>query len=304
MKDKLVFDVTDVDTIADSDSVGAYLRASDGTLLTHSDVGGKKALDVSIADGVNVEVDLSHIDDSVRLGDGTDFFTSTSENGDIALDVHISNTDIAINDGGNSITVDAVDLDIRDLAFATDKVDVTGSEVSLDAATLAALETVTVEQGTSPWVIGDGGGSITVDAIDLDIRDLTAASDSVQSNMFDGAGTALTSTLVGADQALDVNIVQSVDPSTSNTAILSAADTLAVAGTAEKVVAANLAARKVLFVRNNDNRVMYVGASGVTAANGFPVSPGSYLELKAGASVDVYYNSAKAGHAIRTLELS
>ena len=49
---------------------------------------------------------------------------------------------------------------------------------------------------------------------------------------------------------------------------------------------------------------MYVGASGVTAANGFPVSPGSYLELKAGTSVDVYYNSAKSGHAIRTLELS
>lgn len=304
MKDKLIFDVTDADTIADSDSVGAYLRASDGTLLTHSDVGGKKALDVSIADGVNVEVDLSHIDDSVRLGDGTDFFTSTSENGDIALDVHISNTDIAINDGGNSITVDAVDLDIRDLAFATDKVDVSGSEVSLDAATLAALETITVEQGTSPWVIGDGGGSITVDAIDLDIRDLSAASDSVQSNMFDGAGTALTSTLVGADQALDVNIVQSVDPATANTAILSAADTLAVAGTAEKVVTSNLANRKVLFVRNNDNRVMYVGGSGVTAANGFPVSPGSYLELRAGASVDVYYNSEKALHAIRTLELS
>ena len=264
-------------------------------MLTHSDVGGKKALDVSIADGVNVEVDLSHIDDSVRLGNGTDFFTSTSENGDIALDVHISNS---------SIEVTATDLDIRDLAFATDKVDVTGSEVSLDAATLAALETITVEQGTSPWVIGDGGGSITVDAVDLDIRDLTAASDSVQSNMFDGAGTALTSTLVGADQALDINVVQSVDPATSNTAILSAADTLAVAGTAEKVVAANLADRKVLYVRNNDNRVMYVGASGVTAANGFPVSPGSYLELKAGASVDVYYNSEKTGHAIRTLELS
>lgn len=298
-----------MDTIADSDSVGAYLRASDGTLLTHSDVGGKKALDVSIADGVNVEVDLSHIDDSVRLGNGTDFFTSTSENGDIALDVHISNS---------SIEVTATDLDIRDLAFATDKVDASGSEVSLDAATLAALETINAVQ-SGVWDIGtvttltsitndvniaDGGNSITVDAIDFDIRDLDAASDSVQSNMFDGAGTALTSTLVGSDQALDINVVQSVDPATANTAILSAADTLAVAGTAEKVVAANLADRKVLYVRNNDNRVMYVGASGVTAANGFPVSPGSYLELKAGASVDVYYNSAKAGHAIRTLELS
>lgn len=60
-----------------------------------------------------------------------------------------------------SITVVATDLDIRDLAFATDKVDVTGSEVSLDSATLAALE------------------NITVSATDLDIRNLVFATDKV-----------------------------------------------------------------------------------------------------------------------------
>jgi hypothetical protein len=312
MKDQLNFDVTDADTIADSDSVGAFLRSSDGTLLTHSDVGGKKALDVSIADGVNVEVDLSHIDDSVRLGDGTSFFTSTSENGDIALDVHLSNS---------SIVVTATDLDIRDLAFATDSVDVSGSEVSLDAATLAALETINAVQ-SGVWDIGtvttltgitndvniaDGGNSITVDAVDLDIRDITAVSDSIASHLFDGAGTALTSTLVGGDQALDVNISNEIsvnDAALADTAILSAADTLAAAGTAEKVVASNLAARKYLSIYNNDNRKMYIGGSGVDATNGFPISPGSYVELRAGAAVDVYYDSAKNGHAIRTLELS
>ena len=36
-------------------------------------------------------------------------------------------------------------------------------EVGLTAATLAALETTTVLQGTDPWVIGDGGGSISID---------------------------------------------------------------------------------------------------------------------------------------------
>jgi hypothetical protein len=46
-KDKLVFDTTA--TLADNDNVGAYLRASDGTLLTHTDVGGKKRLDVNLA---------------------------------------------------------------------------------------------------------------------------------------------------------------------------------------------------------------------------------------------------------------
>jgi hypothetical protein len=259
MKDHLIFDVTDANSIADSDSVGAYLRASDGTLLTHSDVGGKKALDVSVADGINVEVDLSHVDDSVRLGDGTSFFTSTSENGDIALDVHISNSNIEVT------------------------------------------------QGTSPWVIGDGGGSITVDAVDLDIRDLQFATDQVQignaSGVADfGSGATTAQTLrvsLATDTSLNVN-----DAALADTAILSAADTLAVAGTAETVVASALANRKYLFVYNNDNRKMYIGGSGVTAANGFPVSPGSYLEMRAGASSAVYYNSDKASHAIRTLELS
>lgn len=75
-----------------------------------------------------------------------------------------------IGDGGGSITVDAVNLDIRDLVFATDKVDVSGSTVTLDAGTLAALETITVLQGTSPWVIS---------AIDLDIRNLVCGQDAV-----------------------------------------------------------------------------------------------------------------------------
>jgi len=41
--------------------------------------------------------------------------------------------------------------------------DVVVDEVGLTASTLAALETTTVLQGTDPWVIGDGGGSISID---------------------------------------------------------------------------------------------------------------------------------------------
>lgn len=332
MKDQLIFDVTDVDTIADSDSVGAYVRSSDGTLITHSTVGGKEALDVSVADGINVEVDLSHLDDSVRLGDGTDFFTSTSENGDISLDVHISNTsievtgtdfdirdltfatdsvdvsgstlgandgvdigDVTVNnaggaaavniqDGGNSITVDAVDLDIRDLAFATDS--------------------VTAHQGGT-WVIDSITNDVNVTATDLDIRDLSAAQDSVESWTMDGTGTAITSTA----GALDVYITGS-DPLTINdaaladTAIANAANTLDVANTAEDVVAAPLANRKYLWVYNKGNKKVYVGASGVSETTGFPISPGAYMEMRAGASIDIEWVSKDTNQEIRTLELS
>lgn len=298
-KQKLVFDVTDVDSIAASDSVGAYLRSSDGTLLTHSTVGGKKALDVSIADGVNVEVDLSHVDDSVRLGDGTDFFTSTSENGDIALDVHISNSSIAVT---------ATDLDIRDLAFATDKVDVSGStNIGLDAATLAALESITVQNGAGASAVNiqDGGNSITVDAVQLDIDDLNATDDAVASHVHDGAGNAIGST----SGALDVYITGS-DPLTvndaalANTAIATAANPLGVANTAEDIIASPLANRKYLLVMNNSNKLVYIGASGVTAANGFPLSPQAVLEMRAGAAVDIEFVGATVGQQIRTLEIS
>lgn len=79
--------------------------------------------------------------------------------------VDVSGSEVSLDAGTlaalENITVSATDLDIRDLAFATDKVDVSGSEVSLDAGTLAALE------------------NITVSATDLDIRDLAFATDKV-----------------------------------------------------------------------------------------------------------------------------
>lgn len=45
---------------------------------------------------------------------------------------------------------------------------------------------------------------VLAEATDLDIRDLVAATDSVSAHLKDGAGTAITSTTVGAKQALDV----------------------------------------------------------------------------------------------------
>lgn len=241
MKDQLVFDTTDATSIAQSDSVGAFLRSSDGTLITHTTVGGKEALDVRVAEGINVEVDLDAADDSVASW---------------------------TNDGaGNPIS-----------------------------STGGALH------------ISDAGGSLTVDAVDLDIRDLTAASDSVQSNLFDGAGTALTSTLIGADQALDVNVANSIttsDAALADTAIAATSNTLGAANTAEDVVAAPLANRKYLFIRNQDNKRIYVGQSGVSAATGFPLSPGSVLEMRVGPSVDVeFVGDTGATPEIRTLELS
>ena len=243
------------------------------------------------------------------------------------IDVNITQADeITVFQGTSPWVVSATDLDIRDLVFATDKVDVSGSEVSLDATTLAALENITVTQGTSPWVIGDGGGSITIDAVDLDIRDLTHVSDSVRlgdGSAFITDGDGSSDNIANTFNALDMRSFNYVYDSAgdnwdrlrgtggslfvsdiADTAIASASNPLGAANTAEDVVASPLPARKYLFLKNNDNKVLYVGPTGVSVATGFPISPGSILEMRAGPSIDIEWVATTTGHDLRTLELS
>ena len=300
-KDKLVFDTTDADTLAASDKVGAYVYGADGTLISHTTVSGKEGLDVNII-----------------------------------------NSSVAVSDGGGSLTVDAVDLDIRNLT-QTDE--------------------ITVFQGTSPWVIGDGGSSITVDATDLDIRNLDYSQDNVAIKGSTGNQLVVNadgsinvqadiSVVTGSDKAEDsahasgdigtyilgvrqdvlasstsadgdyaslktsaagalyVNLAESSasitvsDAALANTAIAHAANLMSVANTAESAVASPLASRKYLSIYNQGNQRIYVGGAGVSAATGFPMSPGSVLELRAGAAVDVKWVGANTSQEIRTLELS
>jgi len=253
-----------------------------------------------------------------------------------ALDVSISSP-VTVS---GSVTVSATDLDIRDLVFATDKVDVSGSTVELGATTLAALETITVLQGTSPWVVsatdldirdlthvsdsvkvGDGtdflavnadgsinitdnGGSLTVDAVNLDIRDLVAATDSVSAHTKDGAGTSITSTLVSGKQGLDVNVVNSidVDDGLANTAIDAGAETVTTSSAA--LITSPLASRKYVYIYNNGNKAIFIGESGISAAQGFPVFPGNILDLRVGAAVAIHAVSDSGSQNIRVLQAS
>ena len=103
--------------------------------------------------------DLSHSQDSVKIGDGTDFLAVN-------------------NDGSINSVVSATNLDIRDLAFATDKVDVSGSSVTVSATDLDirnlsnASDSVTAHQG--------GSWTVTATSTDLGIRDLSHSQDSVK----------------------------------------------------------------------------------------------------------------------------
>lgn len=270
MKDHLIFDITDADTIADSDSVGAYIRAADGTRITHTnDAGNSKdrldvlgvladaagntvgvtsgALDVNVTSPIPIDVELDGVYDGVTNTDpdnvGVIFHTRNAAPGDIQ---QVERTTA----GG------------------------LGQVLSANIGNINAMDT-----NSFLYAINDTNGNA---------EQLT----------WNNTNGGLEVYLTGSDP-VTVN-----DAALANTSIANAVNTLAVASTAEDVVASPLADRKYLYVYNNDNRRIFLGASGVTQANGFPVSPGSYLELRAGAAVDIEWVSPKVGHNIRTLELS
>jgi hypothetical protein len=264
MLHKLIFDTTDAASIAASANVGAYLRASDGTLLTHT--GG--ALNVSFSTITDLDIrDLDASQDNVAISDGTDT--------------------LAVNaDGSINVVTTATDLDIRDLDSASDSVAAVQSgtwEVALDAATLAALETVTVT------------------ATDLDIRDLAAATDSVSAWLSDGAGNTIGSTA----GALDVNIKSGdLDDSLANTDLVAGSTSIPTTAGGTDLRATDLAGRKWLIVYNNGNKDVFIGKSGVTAGTGFPLPPGAALELRAGPAINAYAIASAGTQDVRTLELS
>lgn len=260
--DKLDFDFS-LGDLSENDNVGAFLRTSGGDLVTGQDLGGDHHANVAARlidengteysdanplpvdiGAASINVDIDHTEDSVRLGDGTSFLTSTSENGDISLDVHVSNSNIEVT------------------------------------------------QGTSPWVIGDGGGSITVDAVDLDIRDLNSASDSVAAVQSGAWDVGISSWSAG-----EIEVKDTADSAQFITA--------AITPVATQLSTSALAGRREIVIENLGSNACEVGLSGVTFGSGFRVSKGSVLTLKASDSVDLYAicDAGKASD-LRIIELA
>lgn len=205
-----------------------------------------------------------------------------------ALHVNLQNTSIAVT---------ATDLDIRDLAFATDSVDVSGSEVELGATTLAALENI----------------SAVVTATDLDIRDLAFATDSVDVS---GSEVELGATTLAALEnitvsATDLDIrdlafaTDSVDVSGSSVSITGTVATsvatptvfrtLSKAVTTSGLLFAANAGQKEVLVQNNGNKAIAVGPSGVTFS-GTPATDG--ILVAAGDEKWIEVSNGTALHAV------
>jgi hypothetical protein len=273
-KTQLVYDNT---SPADGDVVGSKTLAADGTAITATG----SSLDVNVTSAINVSVD--HANDSIKVGDGTDFLAvnndgsinvvATATNLDIrdlvfATDkVDVSGSTVAVTQSTSPWVVSATNLDIRDLVFATDKVDASGSAVSITG-------TVAVTQSTSPWVVS---------ATNLDIRDLAFATDSVTAHQ-------------GGSWTVTAN-----DAALANTAILNTQKDVSTTGA---LLASQQANRKYLYVQNLGNKKCYIGASGVTTGTGIEMGPQTLAELRIGPAVSLHAVASSGTQDFRIMELS
>lgn len=280
-KEKLVFDAA---TANDTDNVGAFLRSADGTLLTHTTVGGKEALDVNVANEVDIR-DLDFATDSVDVSGSAVSITG----------------DVNVTQGTSPWVVSATDLDIRDLNHAQDN--------------------VAIAQGGNTLVV-NADGSINVNA-DIDIVNgaekvedaahtsgdvgqfvLAVRQDVLASSTSDDGDYAAFK--VNAQGALYVELadktVNTIQQSYNS--ILTTQNT--VDTTAELVLAADLADRKKILIQNvSTNRTVFLGHSNaVTSANGIRLSAGSAIEIDLAAGVELYAISSAAGADLRVLEMA
>jgi hypothetical protein len=126
----------------------------------------------------------------------------------------------------------------------------------------------------------------------------------IKAQLQDNAGNGLTSTLIGAKQALDVNATVSVG-FVPNTAGVNGAITVGTSAVEAKVGASALASRLNLTVFHNGSGKLYWGYSNaVTAANGTQIFKNTTTSIDAGPNLHVWLISDTAGQDVRVTEAS
>jgi hypothetical protein len=284
----------------DVDSIASWLKDGSGNAISST----AGALDVNVASG-DLTVDLDHIEDSVRLGDGTNFLTSENVGADYALHTYLLNS---------SLVVSATDLDTRDLAFSTDSVTahqggtwvidsitnpVTVSATDFDIRDLSHLQdSIKIGDGVE-FLAVNADGSINVQSVDLDIRDLSAAQDSVAAYLSDSAGNGISSTT----GFLDVYVQNAIEttPAGFASGVYGANSVTNTAG----AITAGTAGRDKVLLQNRGNQAIFIGFNAsVTTVNGIEIPKGGSYEMEVSDGVTLYGITASGTADLRYQELS
>lgn len=150
--------------------------------------------------------------------------------------------------------------------------------------------TINNAAGAGAVNIQDGGNSITVDAVDLDIRDLSHSQDSTKI----GDGTYIMKVSANLDAGVS---------DISNAGGVQAGISVTTTATEARAGGSALANRKNLTIYNNSSADMFWGyTSGVTVSTGTPLVKQSLISLNVGPNTLVYLIVASGSHNARITE--
>jgi len=331
-KDQLIFDTS---AVADSDSVGAFVRSSDGTLIDHVTIAtvDRLAVDATLNDGAGN--DLSSTAGALHVDVQNASIVVTATDLDIRdLDYTQDNVEIkdaggdalAINaDGSINSVVTATDLDIRDLTHVSDSVKIGDGTDLLDILVEDAAS-AGGEKGIMPLGIRqDAGGSpVSADGdyhpfVFNDDGELKVAADLV-SNIADDAADSGNPHKVGSRSYNQGSALGTVDASdradmlsdlyrrvfinsSPNVGLL--ASTESISDSASNIASSPLAGRMKMLIQNVGDNEVYLGHSGVTSSNGIILRRRTSVEFDLGEALDLYAVCASTESSeLRLLELA
>lgn len=265
-KYQIHFDPTDAEATDEHDTIGSFLLDSAGDALTSTLIGGDQALDVNI-----VQTSGQYAEDSAATsGDSGDFVLAVRQ------DTLAASTD-ADGDYTAFKSNATGELYVADETVRTDLASLLVEVQSLSFAEDSAHTSGDV--GTMPLAVRNDGGGTMVSA--------------------DGDYSPLQVNSTG-----ELRIAGSFSMSCPNNSVVNTATN--VNDTATDLVATDLVNRQDVWIANVGNDTAFIGSSSVTAATGFPIGRRSYINICAGANIDLHAITSAASKTadMRIMELS
>lgn len=189
---------------------------------------------------------------------------------------------ITVSANGGSFAVTATDLDIRDLDSSQDSVEIAtaaGQALDIDG---------------SGYLTVNVNGTVAVSATDLDIRDLTHVSDSIKI----GDGTEFLA--INADGSINTNAAEDAYDTWQTSTVTA----VATAGGAE-IAATPLANRLRMVIQNLGSQDVFLGEDNtVTTSTGLKLPKGSSMDMKYGATANIFAITAAGTADLRIAEYS
>lgn len=295
-KEKLIFDPADPDQ---TDSVGAYVRAEDGTLITHTTDNAKERLDVSAGtefyedtahvsgDKGNFILAVRHDDDATPLvdtdGDYTPLITDEFGRLKVSAQVEVASDNVYAEDSPHtSGDLGTFNLLVRQDALAS-STSTDGDYGAFKSDSRGALWTVPV-------------GTVADDAVDNE-NPVKVGSKAVQ-----GPLAAVSASGDRADAISDLYRRIYVNNG-ANIAIKASAQ--AVTDTAAALITSPLGGRRHYMIQNLSNKEIFIGDAAVTTADGWRIAAGAAFGIELGPDVSIFAIANAAGpYPVRVLEVA